>query len=57
MRAGKRLVYSETVCIFSFGICYSEKKSESRNVRFEKGIDYHEGKRRVRILEHEGIGI
>ena len=27
-----------------------KRNQESRNLRFEKGIDYHEGKRRVRIL-------
>lgn len=49
MKAGKRLIYSETVCIFPLLFATLKRNLESRRIRFEKGIVYHEGKRRVII--------
>lgn len=46
MRAGKKLIYSEIVCIFPLVFAAVKRNMESRSIKTEKGIVYHEGKRK-----------
>lgn len=57
MRAGKRLVYFETVCIFPLVFATVKRNRESRNVRFEEESITMKEKKSREFFEHEGIGI